>query len=135
MAHVNLDMNFDGTSTSIGTTLTKLLAAADEHPDGYSINAQFTGKPHTIDVQVQVRHMAEVDAILLRDTLKPRTAAEKTLMKRLLTALEKQFITTLGQLRQHSIKEILAIDYVGPTMVRFLAGQLEQHQGIQLREE
>lgn len=135
MAHVNLDMDFDGTGTSIGTTLAKLLAVADEHPDGYSISAQFTGKPHTIDVQVQVRHVTEVDAILLRDTLKPRTAAEKALMMRLLTALEKQFITSIGQLRQLSIKEILKIDYVGPTMVRFLTGQLEQHQGIQLREE
>jgi DNA-directed RNA polymerase alpha subunit len=134
MAHVNLDMDFDGTSTSIGTTLAKLLAVADEHPDGYSISAQFTGKPHTTDVQVQVAHMAAVDAMLVADALKPTGQHGVILAKRIVNLLNERDIYTLGELRECSRAQIMEIPQFGPAMWDFVYVQLGRH-GIQLRKE
>ncbi len=132
MAHVNLDMDFDGTGTSIGTTLAKLLAVADEHPDGYSISAQFTGKPHTTDVQVA--HMAAVDDILVADALRTTGQHGVILAKRIVNLLNERDIYTLGELRELSRAELMEIPQFGPAMWDFVYVQLGRHS-IRLREE
>ena len=131
----NINLDLDGSPSDVGTTLAKLLAVLDEHPDPFEINVCITRPARTITVTPQMRTTSEVNAILIRDVLKPSNGTESATKRRLMDVFDAMHIHTIGDLRARSVQELLRFDGFGPATVKFLTDQLARHQGVELKEK
>lgn len=125
MTRANLDIDLNGSSSTIAETFAAILTAVDAHPNGYTICAQFSNQPHAIGLQTADLKKDSTDALLLKEVFTvAQDQAEAYCRTRSLIILQLNGITTLGELRMLSRSKLYEITGIGDKLGEYLERQL-----------